>query len=124
MESDDEEVAITFPELSASSSRSSPQGRNGSPRAKDARTTFRSKAGASSPDLVAGASSLSQHSHGSHSQMKKKSITHKRELIAAARRVHPSMTSSAPAIFWNTEGSLKNVCTTFLYPPTHVIICA
>ena len=108
MESDDEEAPVTFPELSASS-RSSPQGRTGSPRAREARTTFRTKAGASSPDLAAVASSLSQHSHGSHSQMKKKSITHKRELIAAARRVNPSMTSSAPAIFWDTEGSLKNV---------------
>lgn len=36
------------------------------------------------------------------------SITHKKELIAAARRVNPAMTNSAPAVFWSTEECLKN----------------
>lgn len=118
MESDDE--GITFPELSASSSKSSPLGKAVSPGTKDARSMAKSKGGLSTPELAGGLSSLSQHSHGPHS-LTKKSITHKRELIAAARRVNPSMTSSAPAIFWNTEGSLKNVLLTPATSSSHLL---
>ena len=54
-----------------------------------------------------GSFNKSSSSSGHANNLRIQSITHKKALIAAARRVNPSMTNSAPAVFWSTEECLK-----------------
>jgi hypothetical protein len=106
MDSDDD---IMFPDLTNSPGGGrSPSNSIGNTNHRGKGKKKRGASANSAPDLALESMQHSQHSQHNTSALTVSRITHKRDLIAASRRVNPAMTASAPAIFWDTEGNLKS----------------